>query len=355
MNLPIKPIDIPRINHPKYTAALNMAYVAASMAKPGDIVFITGPTGVGKSMLLDELLDMLCGQSSTWNEGSLPLIRMSLDVTKAGACMRNLAIQLNRALGNPFCAPTCLPTQDAESYRARTRHTENDLRESARHLIDSRHTRFVGLDESQHINPRKMEAATVRFDSLKMLVGANRSRPSFGSFILVMAGHYSLLKLASANTQLHRRITTISLGVYYAKSQSDVIAWEKILIEMAKPYPVGTSFLRELNSILFEMSHGNLGLLNLILHKANIAREAYGDLTIGIEHIVAAAPTNAFYEDLKKEIEDFEAVTSCKLWLDKIANRKTDASVPKPKKSASTSGRRGRRSLGARDRVGARS
>jgi type II secretory pathway predicted ATPase ExeA len=361
MNLPKCRSACPTVDHAAFREALDLAHVLASMARPGSILFVTGPTGVGKTYLLEALEDLLVGKPESWKNGFIPLVHVDLDVNASGiACMRTLALELNRALGNPFCGVSASPI-DAEAttkFKLRLHHSDGDLRTSFRSLVPWRKTRFVVIDEVQQVNTSKMEAATARFDSIKMLAGCSEARPKPGSVVLIICGHYSLLKLMKANRQLARRITLIPMRTYQSQTSGDVLAWESMLAKMAKIYPIPSVRIREWNEVLFEMAVGNFGLLKNILERADCSRLLRKAKEICIDDLIAAVPTNRMYASLKLEMAEAEKALANDFWTNRIkqllvspgSKRKTTEKESGAARVAS-SGRRGVRKNGPRDKV----
>ena len=232
-------LDWNLIEHPNFSLPLIKAYNSAVSAQPGECILLAGPTGVGKSTLLAALLDMLVGAPETWPEGELHYLSLECDREAPGSITRNIAIDLNRALGNPFVALQ-IPRvrQDDPFGPVRINLNEHDLRESFRALAVLRRTRYIGLDAMENIAPQRETSAEARFDSIKSLVRPHRKHQRAHEMTLILVGHYHLLRFWKVNAQLARRVTEIPVLPYW-ETAADICKFERILDDLDYPRFLG--------------------------------------------------------------------------------------------------------------------
>lgn len=351
----MKNISWSSIKHHNFESALTLAFNAASAAETGHCILITGPTGVGKTTILGTVLDMLVGEPHTWPDDELRYILIECDREAPGAITRNLAVDLNRALGNPFVA-LCQPTTHPfGSVRARL--NEHDLRESFRVQAALRNTRYVAIDGMENISPRTEISAEARFDSIKSLVRPHRKHEKAHEMTLIMAGHYSLLTYWRANAQLARRVTEIPV-LPYQKNARDINRFDDLLHMVSPLYPLkkGRS-LRDWNDVLFHLSVGSVGLLRKLLNDALVEMRSDHRSILDLEDICRSAPPKAKLEYVRRDLDGFWPYIETSATDDIVANARARESCygkgAKPS-VAKNKGRRISRKLGPRDRVGGR-
>jgi energy-coupling factor transporter ATP-binding protein EcfA2 len=348
------------IEHHYYGEALRKAFNAAVAADPGDCVLITGPTGVGKSTILSAVLDMLVGTPATWPEGELRYISIECDRESPGAITRNIAVDLNRALGNPFVS---LPLPDVSGSgslgRVRVSLNEHDLRGSSRALAFLKNTRYFGVDAMENIAPRREISAEARFDSVKSLVRPPKRHEHPHEVVLVMAGHYSLLSFWRANAQLARRVAEVPVFPY-RETGADINRFEELLHDVTEFYPLRSGrSLRDWNDVVFKLSCGCIGMLKKLLGDAMIEMRCRGGTFLELKDVIAAAPPILKLEQVRRDLDGFFRFFETSATTDVVG----DALARERHKgeSGDVDGKRGeerkkrvvgKRKLGRRDQVG---
>lgn len=292
--------------HYNFTTALNRTFDISATAETGHCVLVTGPSGVGKSTIVMTVLDMLVGTPDTWPEDELRYIYMDCDREAPGAITKNIAIDLNRKLGNPFVALATTFRKESELYAPmRVRANEHDLRESFRVQAALRRTRYLGLDAMENIVPRDGLAAEARFDSIKSLIRPHTKYEIGHEMTLIMAGHYGLLAYWHDNAQLARRVTEIPV-LPYQKTAHDINHFEELLQRLSQLYPLHEGrTLREWNDVLFQLSAGSVGLLKNLLSNAMTEMRLDRKDSLDLKHIIRAAPPKGKLDAVKKDLDGF--------------------------------------------------
>lgn len=344
------------VHHHNFRQAADRTYNAAATAPPGRIILIIGPTGVGKTSILAYVLNLLVGTPDTWPDGELRYISLECDREAPGAITRNIAIDLNRALGNPFVSLALPIDGTAPAFgKIRVSLNEHDLRECVRILAAYRKTRFIGMDAMENIVPRREISAEARFDSIKSLVRPHKTYEPSHEVNLIMAGHYSLLSFWRANAQLARRVTEIPV-LPYQKTTSDIQRFEEVLHSISRFYPLreGVS-LRDWNELLFVLSVGCIGLLQKLLDDAVIEMKLRKGGFLELEDVVAAAPPKEKLAEIEKDVDGFwpyvESSVSPELVSKMKARAKGAGGNSDANRKAKKKGPVGRK-VGPRDAVG---
>lgn len=348
----------PVILHRNFQRALNKAFTTAAHASAGQCLLITGPTGVGKTEVLREVLDMLVGPPASWPAGEFRYILVECDRAAPATVTRNLVIDLNRALGNPFVNLRTWTDVDKPSQYSlcRNRINEHDLRESFRSLAAVHNTRYAGVDALENILPRQRISGEARFNSVKSLPRSHTKHVQVHELVLILCGHYSLLSYWQANAQLARRVTEVFVAPY-RRVPEDIVQWEFILQTVSSCYPLfpGTT-LRLWNDLLFDLSVGCIGLLKKLLDDALSEMKSRNAQYMTLDHVFAAAPPRLKLEEVQKDLDGcwpyFEPSVTRDV-IEKVKARSASSSARNVKKDAPCKkGRRPGRIAGARDKVG---
>lgn len=347
----------PLIPHRNFEQPLRKIHNAATEAPGGQSLLITGPTGVGKTEILNAVLPMLVGSSASWPTGEIRFILAECDRASPSTVTRDLVVDLNRKLGNPFVSPPAWTNLDkSQRYGpCRSCGNEHDLRDSFRALAAVHNTRYVGVDALENILPRQRVSGEARFNTVKSLPRSSTREEKQHELVMVMCGHYSLLKYWQVNAQLARRVTEVFVAPY-RRVKEDILQWEFILQTVSSCYPLlpGTT-LRLWNDLLFDLSAGCIGMLKKLLDEALNEMKLKKARYMTLDHIFVAAPPRIKLEEVQKDLDGcwpyFEPSIS-KEDIDKVKARSASLARNDQKGIPCKKGRRPGRIAGARDKVG---
>jgi hypothetical protein len=192
------------------------------------IIEIVGPTGVGKSTLLEKLrVEILnqFGEAMINNPGLMPVLLVELKAPENGAfSWGDFYERFLKAADEPMIKNKSLGINDGEIREPRKKPgTFTELRWAVEQCIQHRGTKYVIIDEAQHLtkvtNARRLQDQMDAIKSLASLSGVQ----------FVMVGTYELLTLLNRNGQLARRTRCIHFHRYNYEKPDDRQAFVNIL------------------------------------------------------------------------------------------------------------------------------
>lgn len=261
------------VAHPILDETFNRLWRAIKDPKPGSLVLVYGPSGVGKTTLL-EYLDKRIGvelsQQLHTDREMIPLVKVEAKCPDNGnfswkslfrEMLQNLAepavdqkLDLNKWRG----------TWESYLLTANNKTTPTDkLREVVEQALRKRRPRGVLIDEAQHItilaSGRKLNDQQ---NTLKSI--ANQTRTTH-----ILFGSYDLLLLRNLNGQLARRSIDLHFRRYDHTDGKDVKAFKNVLWLFQNYLPLEeTPDLVSDWRFFYERSAGCIGVVKEWLNRA---------------------------------------------------------------------------------------
>lgn len=237
------------------------------------LILVSGPTGVGKTTLLQRIVKQLVEDASrdpTTTPGHIPVIAMEAPSPDSG----NFSWKdyFTRAL---IVSDEPLLT-DKITYDVRGMHrdeqgrliierslTTPDLRRILEKCLYHRRPRAFIVDEAQHM--KKMASGRRLLDQMDTL----KSLANMTNTIHVLIGTYDLLGLMNLNAQLSRRSTEIHFPRYHINQPEDLREFKKLLRTLQRHMPLAEEpDLESHYEYFYERSLGCTGMLKTQLNKA---------------------------------------------------------------------------------------
>lgn len=291
-------------SHRNFEATHALVQSLAAYAPQGSMILIAGASGTGKSTLSRKLLASLTGPPASWPTGRLPIISTSICNDVQGLfSSKNFVLRLLDAIQHPFYSASpghssASPSQTPELAleRIRLRYSEPHLRLTLEKSIASRETKYIVLDEAQHL--LKSGSARKAIDNLDSIKGlAERT----GTTILLV-GTFEILPRWNRSAQLNRRLQDVVLHRYYSERTDDLEEFARILeaFEQLLPLDKNLSLVREAEYI-YGCTLGIIGELSRLFAGACAQMSALQKTSIDLATLKLAAHCAAKLQTLRRE------------------------------------------------------
>lgn len=274
------------IAHPHLTTARHNMVLAIRRAAQGSLVFLFGPTGVGKSTLLSHLKTYLAVEYQkdiAEDPGIQPIVlfeaaapdnhRFSWKDFYLRALVQLNEPLVDRKLDNP-------PRGFTRSARTDLSAPGHELRAALENALYYRKTKVLMIDEAQHI-ARGTSAGGLynQLDYLKSLANLTKT-------VIVLVGTYDLQAFRNLSGQLSRRSIDVHFPRYQAKVENELKDFVNVIETFAQKMPYACDFvLTDRTEELYAGSLGCIGVLSGWLYKAMHSAYAAGHKYLAWRHL----------------------------------------------------------------------
>lgn len=297
-------LDI-RISHRNWVNALSESFALLSVADPGDVISITGPSRAGKSRLIVELEKLLVGGERAQEPGKMPVV--IVEAVNAGPngmfSTKSLIQSMLDAVEHPILA---LNGEDGiGSLRADklNRATEAELRRALGRAFINRGTRYLFIDEAQHARyaSRNSQAPYAVMDSWKCLA-------QNAGLVLVVVGAYPILNILQNSPHMLGRKQQVHLP-RYCSEKDDLREFVKIIKVYEKELTsiLGSDGLSQHALFLHEGTCGCIGLLKKWLKSAATLAWVQ-ESQLDIDMLEKTRHSDADLTEISREILEGEAL-----------------------------------------------
>ncbi|WP_243372623.1 TniB family NTP-binding protein [Geotalea sp. SG265] len=246
---------------------------------PEEIPLLVGPTGVGKSTVLDfkakEIIrDDL--QNLIDNPGRLSVLMVKAPAPENGGFVfKDFNCRLLNAANEPM-----VNKKLRDDFVVDERVTSHELRRAVEAMVRNRQPRVVMIDEADRIlAPGTGRTLVNQIECIK------HDRQEFKTSLL-LSGTYALLALMGLNTQFSRRITPIHFRRYDGRVPKDREAFLNLLMTLVHRMPLKKMpDLINNEAYIFSRSIGCAGLLKDWLFRALRTAVEQNAETITIEDL----------------------------------------------------------------------
>ena len=249
------------------------------------IIFVVGPTGVGKTTLIGRIVKQLIEDALSdpmTTAGTIPAVAMEAPSPDSGNfSWKDYVTRALIALDEPMMTSKVtsnirgIHRDDQGQLIIERSLTTPDLRRVLEKCMDYRRLRALIVDEAQHL--KKMTSGRRLLDQMDMLKSlANMTKTSH-----VLIGHYDLLGLMDLSAQLSRRSVEIHFPRYRLEQPEDLKEFKKLLRTFQRHLPLlEEPDLQGHYDFFYERSLGCTGMLKTMLNKAYGAALEQGEQTL---------------------------------------------------------------------------
>ncbi len=254
-----------RIDHRLWVEALALAYAYISMAMPGEVICITGPSRAGKTRLIFKLIELLSDPTEDDLGRLLRCVVVEAGNTGPNGTFKTKAFTLAMlaAINHPMLSVA--DDMDWAADKLYERATEARLKSALERGLKNRGVKYLFIDEAQHaryVSKDAMGSCGV-MDSWKNLAQT-------AGLVLVVVGAYPLLDILRNSPHLLGRKHQVHLP-RYQKTREELKEFAMIISVYEKKLSIDESVgsLRAHVELLYDGSFGCIGLLRAWLMRAS--------------------------------------------------------------------------------------
>jgi hypothetical protein len=296
------------VAHPLLAEAKDRLVAAISESEPNSLVFVFGPTGVGKTTLrikAEQVITNDLRPSLEQDRGRIPVVGLEAIAPESGRFswsdhFRRLLLAMNEPLTERKRDPESLRVRQCSTFGSKA--TIAEYRYAVEQALRFRRPAAVMIDEAQHLS--KMASGRRLLDQLDVVKSiANQTR-----IVHVLFGTYDLLAFRNLNGQLSRRSLDVHFPRYRAESASERQVFINILQSFAHHMPLAEPPDLAANwELLYERSIGCVGILKQWLMRALYSVLRCGGKTIARKDLEAQALSVLQCQKILSETAEGEA------------------------------------------------
>lgn len=279
---------------------LKIAYEAFidAVNNPGgaSLIFLFGPTGVGKTTLLHQVVKVLTEQNLSamqLDSGQIPVAYVEARAPESGSFdWKDYYKSVLIALADPFVdyklrtGSSRIDGSGSTQRLIKSKANLSDLREDVAAIIQQRKLIIFLVDEAQRFT--KMTSGRRQQDQMDAI----QSMASFTSTRHGLFGTYELLQLRNLSGQLSRRSLDIHFPRYQADCSQDVKDFKRVLKSFAYLMPLSEApDLEQHWEYFYERSIGCVGIVKDWLTQGLRKALAESASTLCLAHLTPYAPS----------------------------------------------------------------
>lgn len=312
-------MTVPKIVlHPAFVRAKEGLLRALEAEARGQLIFVIGLSGAGKSEIRYACMPIYAGPPNTWGKGQLPVIAVRAAPTdRSNFNSKELATRLNLQITEPdlgwLARRSEVDDADGVHFRTETRltdpfwtgmrraSTEYQLRLYFERMAIARGLKVIFIEEAASMtftHARKSPGDhMVNYMCLAEEIGAT----------LVLFGVPRTAALWDGNAEVRRRSRFVFVERYRLAKLSDRACFERLVVSLAQGLRFSTpDLLRRNLGLAYAASAGVYGELQGFLMRADDLRAAEGVGAIRKQHLEEAIYSEEDLNTLHRDAEAFD-------------------------------------------------
>lgn len=299
------------LKHPHLDKALRRLSLAVRQADQGNMIFLFGPTGVGKTTLashIREKLDKEYRASGEYDKSTLPVVLIEAPRPDVGQRFgwkefyrRALAVLHDPLAHKKVNDPRC--SAFFSQPRIDNRAPGHELRLAFENALHYRKTRLLVIDEAQHIAGGT--SASGLHDQLDYI----KSLANLTGTVIVLVGTYELLAFRNLSAQLSRRSIDVHFPRYHSDEPDEYQKFANVVASFSSKLPVPCNFmLVDKLDDLYVGSLGCVGMLSGWLIKAMKRAVEESDGTMRYQDLTESMYSYAQMNKMIEELQEGESL-----------------------------------------------
>lgn len=267
------------VAHPRLKETHQQLWQAIQQPTGTSLIFVFGPTGVGKTTLRCRLEQQLweAGQVAIEQDpGHIPVVGLEVAVADADSFRwRDYYKRALMALDEPMIDHKKMPEHIIEPKVSKRYRVTSELRWALEQALRYRRPAAFIVDEAQHF--KRIASGRRLLDQMDTL----KSLANLSGTTHVLIGTYELLSFAHLSAQLDRRSYEIHFPRYHIDIPEEMLAFKRILLTFQRHLPLmGEPDLISQAEYFYEHSVGCVGVLKDWLTRALAATLEDGQETL---------------------------------------------------------------------------
>ena len=306
------------ILHPAFERARDGLLRALAPDVPGQLIFVIGMSGAGKSEIRYASMPVFSGHPSTWRAGEIPAIAVRATPSdRSYFSSKEFALRLYAEMAQPGVGwldeRSTVEDADRGHVFAETRltdplwrnfrnhHTEHQLRASFERMAVARGLRAIFVEEAGSIT--YTQAGKHPGDHMvSYMCLAEEIRAT-----LVLFGVPRMAALWQGNAEIRRRSRFVFVDRYRLQEKADRSSFGRLAVSLARGYRFSRPELLTHNlDLAYAASAGVCGELKGFLLRADDLRAGEGEAAIHKRHLEQAIYSDRELDTLHRDAEAFD-------------------------------------------------
>lgn len=251
-----------RLNHPRIAETLDTMTALASRHSGKNILLLIGPTGVGKSTLIQILKERVIQRHREEIDADVSFIPIASMVAPAsgerGFSLKMFYTEMGRALNEPLMGrklETKLANGRTLTGLPNSSGNVSAMRMAVERVFEHRRTKLLVIDEAVPLlRQARGNQIENHMDALKTLAEKGAT--------IILIGSYDLHEILGLDGQVARRMGAIHFSRYLTGVADDERAWRTIVQQLQRHLPIQD--MPDLSEAAVELQEACIGCVGIL-------------------------------------------------------------------------------------------